>query len=196
MYSRGSPISYTSCSLTPATVTRPPVPGCFVTSKLPSGYASTIGYPTLARSGMRSQSTRQFPPLHCAPQRFHDGAGAQVGIGRLHAVADVLQGPAGIEVLHAVAARQQLVETAQQVVAADDPNRELPGEAERAARRRDRLRAGARIHPAGVGGDLDTALREDREHPLHQRYKVFGVAEARIPGLLLLHDGHRHLGEV
>ena len=67
MYSRGSPISYTSCSLTPATVTRPPVPGCFVISKLPSGDASTIGYPTLARSGMRSQSMRQLPPLHCAP---------------------------------------------------------------------------------------------------------------------------------
>src|SRR5205823_8443021 len=67
MYAAGSPISYTSCSVTPATLMRPPVPGCFEISNVPSGRASTIGYPTLARSGIRSQSTRQLPPLHCAP---------------------------------------------------------------------------------------------------------------------------------
>src|SRR6266542_1614964 len=43
MYSRGSPISYTSCSVTPATLIRPPVPGCFTRSKVPSGCASTMG---------------------------------------------------------------------------------------------------------------------------------------------------------
>ena len=43
MYSRGSPISYSSCSLMEATVMRPPVPACLVITNVPSGSASTIG---------------------------------------------------------------------------------------------------------------------------------------------------------
>src|SRR5437588_71788 len=37
MYAAGSPISYTSCSVTPATLTRPPVPRCLVISNVPAG---------------------------------------------------------------------------------------------------------------------------------------------------------------
>ncbi len=43
MYSVGSPISYTSCSVTVAHVTRPPRSGCLVTTKLPPSSISTIG---------------------------------------------------------------------------------------------------------------------------------------------------------
>ena len=67
MYSCGSPISYTSCSVTVGTDTRPPVPACLVITNEPSALASAIGYPTFARSGIDRQSYRQFPPEHCAP---------------------------------------------------------------------------------------------------------------------------------
>ena len=36
----GSPISYTSCSVTECTDILPPVPACFVTKNVPSGFAS------------------------------------------------------------------------------------------------------------------------------------------------------------
>jgi hypothetical protein len=43
IYARGSPISYTSCSVTEATFTTPPVSGCFVITKVPSGAPSAMG---------------------------------------------------------------------------------------------------------------------------------------------------------
>ncbi len=43
------------------------MPSCLVTTNVPSGRASTIGKPTLARSGIDSQSNWQLPPEHCAP---------------------------------------------------------------------------------------------------------------------------------
>ena len=68
MYACGSPISYTSCSVTVGTEMRPPVPGCFVTTNVPS--ALRLRRSDSRRSRDReccANRCRQLPPEHCAP---------------------------------------------------------------------------------------------------------------------------------
>src|SRR6185437_14373584 len=67
---------------------------------------------------------------------------------------------------------------------------QLPG------RLRDRLGARAGIHAARVARDLYLPLHQLGEDPLHQRDEVLRVSQGRVAGLLFLHDGHRHFGEV
>src|SRR2546425_1267861 len=93
-------------------------------------------------------------------------------------------------------AGEQPVEPAEQVVPGDDADLELSGEAQRAGRRGHGLGAGAWVHATGIRRDLDAALGQRGEDPLHERDEVGGVAQRWVARFLLLHDGHRHLGEV
>jgi hypothetical protein len=131
-----------------------------------------------------------------AAQRLHDRCHAEVGVGRQHPVADLGERAAGFHVRQRMTPGDELVEATQDVVTRHQPNPDLPPEAEPAGHVEHRLRAAARIHAAGVRGDLDPALDDVRQDPLHQRHEVTRVPGARIARLLLLHDGHRHFGEV
>ena len=64
--------------MTDWTLTRPPVPSCLVTMKLPSGEASTMGKPMFAMSGMICQSYWQLPPLRLSTA-LDDVAGDRSG---------------------------------------------------------------------------------------------------------------------
>ena len=64
------------------------------------------------------------------------------------------------------------------------------------ARRQHFARAGDRIYSAWIGDDLYVALFDAPGYPSDERWEIASVAEIWIRLLLLLHDGHRDLGEV
>ena len=129
-------------------------------------------------------------------QRLNERRRAEVGVGREHAVANLAERAARVEVLQVVAPREQAIEPGQEVVARDDADPQLAAEAELPRRRGHRLRAGARVHAPGVRRHLHPPLHEQRQDPLHLGDEVLGVARGGVAGLLLLEDRHRDFGEV
>ena len=109
-------------------------------------------------------------------ERLDDRRCAEVRIGRHDPVTHVVQRTAGVEVLESVAARQQAVQAAEQIVPGDDPNRELAAESEFARHVGHCVRTRARVHAAGVGGHLDAALDNGGQDAFHLGDEVGGVA--------------------
>src|ERR1051325_10031279 len=190
MYSRGSPISYTSCSVTPATSIRPPVPGCLMRSNVPSARASPIGEPTFARSGIDFQSLRQLPPEHWAPHSMTWPATVPAAM-RSHASAahpnPRISGPP---------ARAEAAEAPEEVVAVHDPDPQLTRESDLARDLSDGIGAGLGIHAARVRRDLDAPLDDRGQDAFHLRDEIGRVATLRITRFLFLEDGHRHFGQI
>ncbi len=93
------------------------------------------------------------------------------------------------------AVRQQRVELVQQVVAGHDGHLEASGAA-RARALHDGLGAGDGVHAARVGDDLEALLHDIRRELGADLDEVARVAHLGVAQLLLLHDGHRHLGEI
>src|SRR5258706_635717 len=95
-----------------------------------------------------------------------------------------------------MAARDQAVQPAQQVITRDDADRELAAELEPPRHLGERHGTRARIHAPRVGRDSYAALDHGREDPLHLRYEVGRVAARGIAVFLFLQDGHRDFGEI
>src|SRR2546428_818719 len=83
-------------------------------------------------------------------QRLHDRRSAEVSVGREHAVANLAQRAARVEVLQVVAPREQAVEPREEVVARHDPDPQLPAQPELPCGRGHRLPPAPPVHPAGV----------------------------------------------
>src|SRR5688572_5807128 len=90
----------------------------------------------------------------------------------------------------------QLVEVWQEVVAADDTDTHTIARARALEYGANRRRAGGRIHPAGVGDDLDASLDDGGEHAFDRADEVPRVAHGRVALLLLLQNRHRDFGEI
>src|SRR2546423_1819799 len=134
--------------------------------------------------------------VRAAAQRIDHGPGPEVGVGREHPIAYVGERPARIEVSQVVPPGQEAVQPPQQIVPRHDPDAQPAFELEAARDVGDGLGAGARVHTARVGRDLDAPLDDDRQDALHQRHEVLGVTERLVARLLLLQDGHGHFGQV
>jgi hypothetical protein len=131
--------------------------------------------------------------LGAAAQGLDHGPGAVVGVGRRHAIADRRERRAVLHVVERDAAGVQLAQAVHQVVPDHRRHLErLPVELRRLDQRR---AARQRIDAAGVGDDLDAALGEDRQSLLDLGHEVAREPRARVAGALLLHDGHRDLGQ-
>ena len=124
-----------------------------------------------------------------------DRLGADVDVGAEDAVPDRIERLPGVQVGHRLAVRQQLVDPTEHVVTVDDPDLE-PGAALLARQLDDGAHAGARVHASRVGDDLDALVEGFRQDAVEHPHEVRRVARLRVPRAELLHDAHRHLGQV
>jgi hypothetical protein len=92
--------------------------------------------------------------------------------------------------------RDQLIQPVQEVVARHQPDFHLSCQAQAPGDLEHGLRARPRVDPTCVRGDADAFLYDVGENPFHERNKIPCIACFWISRLLLLHDGHRHFGEV
>ena len=133
--------------------------------------------------------------LRTAVEGFRDREGAQVDVRAGDAIAHLGERRAGVEVRERLAGSHELIDVAHHVVALDD--RDLhPGQAVAAAGLDHRVLARHRVDPASVRDDLDALLGELGQDAIHQGHEVRRVALVRVARPELLHDAHRHLGEV
>ena len=118
--------------------------------------------------------------LRAALQRLDDRSRAKVRVGREHLVADVVKGPARVEILEIVPSGEQAVQTTQEIVTRDDADRQLPVQTERPRDRGHRHGARPGIHSARVCGDPNAPLHNGGKYPLHLRDEIGGVATRGI----------------
>ena len=134
--------------------------------------------------------------VRAALQRKGNGRSAEVCVGGQNAVAYVLQRTAGVEILEIVPAGEQPVQAAEQVVSRHNADGELPAESELARDVGHGIRAGARIHAAGVRRYLDAARDHRGENAFHLGDEVRRVAAFGIARFLFLQDRHRDFGQI
>src|SRR5207244_6629740 len=92
--------------------------------------------------------------------------------------------------------RDEGVEPIQQIVASDNSDAQFSSGAAFFSERLDGRRAGAGIHAAGIGKDVDVLLDDRWQDALDCPEEVARVSERRITLLLLLQNRHRDLGEI
>src|SRR5262245_21846544 len=129
-------------------------------------------------------------------QSFGDRSRSEIDVRARHPIANHRERLAGVHVLQFDALRDQLVEPVHNVVARDDADFDLACEAQLFDDLGESGDAGLRIDAAGVGHDLDVvgqAFRQDAPDDVEEIARVTGVRVARP---LLLHNGHRDLGQV
>ena len=124
--------------------------------------------------------------LGAALQRFDDRSRAEIGVGGEDFIADVMQGAARVEVHEIVPAGDQAVEASQQIVSGDDADRQFAVQPELPRDGGYRHGAGAGIHAARIGSDLDPPLHDRGEDPLHLCDEVRGIAARGIARFLFL----------
>src|SRR4030095_15478696 len=125
-----------------------------------------------------------------------DRSRAEIDVRARHPIANHRERLAGVHVLQFDALRDQLVEPVHNVVARYDADFDLAREAQLFDDLGESGDAGLRIDAAGVGHDLDVAgqaFRQDAPDDVEEIARVTGVRVARP---LLLHNGHRDLGQV
>lgn len=110
--------------------------------------------------------------------------------------ADGGQRLAGIEIFKGVTGRHEFVEASQNVVSGDDANPQLVGQSMPGRDHPHSFGTGLGVDAPGVGNDAHVFCQNLRQDAVHQGHEVSGESGLRIPGLLLLHDGHGDFGQI
>src|SRR6185437_6063154 len=102
----------------------------------------------------------------------------------------------GLHVFQGVAARDELVDAVENVIAGDQADCELAGKADPPGNLEHCLGTCPRVYSAGIGGHLDFAAHDVGENSLHEWHEVSGKSRAWVARSLFLHDGHGDFGKV
>ncbi len=118
-----------------------------------------------------------------------------VDVGGKNPVADSAQRTSVVQVVERDSAVDQLVQAVEDVIARDGSDPQplgllRPGNFDQ------RAAAGRRVDSPGIGHDANALCTDLGQHTADQLDEIGGVALVRVASSQLLHDRHRHLGQV